>query len=303
MSFNKNKVEELGQNQQFFYPAASWGVSGQPTDYIIRIGDPVGAMYGLVNDGFYKVSDFDYNAATMVYTLKTGVVSNSNIIGTVQPGSVKFRDLNGDNVIDLDKDRKIIGDPTPKFTGGLNQQFTFRNWDMSLFVNFSYGNDIYNANKIEFTNGYSNNSNMISLMANRWKVVTATGQTAQWVNGSGQAVGIAPDQLAALNANAGIWQPIKSAGAFYPSSWAIEDGSFLRLNNLTIGYSLPTANLTRMKISKLRFYVTANNLAVITSYTGYDPEVSVRNSPLTPGLDYSAYPKSRSFIFGVNATF
>ncbi len=303
MAFNTNRVEALGQNQKLFYPAASWGVSGQPTDYIVRIGDPVGAMWGLVNDGFYTVSDFDYNTATSVYTLKTGVVNNSGIIGTIQPGSVKFKDLNGDGVVDLDKDRTIIGNPTPKFTGGWNNQFTYKNWDMSLFVNFSYGNDIYNANKIEFTNGYTGNSNMLAIMANRWKVVTASGQTAQWVNGSGQAVGIAPDQLAALNANATIWQPIKSAGAFYPSSWAIEDGSFLRINNLTIGYSVPTARLNKMKISKLRFYFTANNLAVLTSYTGYDPEVSVRNSPLTPGLDYSAYPKSRSYIFGVNATF
>ena len=110
----------MGQNQTLFYPAASWGVSGQPTDYIIRIGDPVGAMWGLVNDGFYKVSDFDYNTATSVYTLKTGVVSDAGIIGTVQPGSVKFKDLNGDGVIDLDKDRQVIGNPTPKFTGGWN---------------------------------------------------------------------------------------------------------------------------------------------------------------------------------------
>jgi hypothetical protein len=134
-------------------------------------------------------------------------------------------------------------------------------------------------------------------------VVTATGQTAQWVNSTGQAVGIAPDQLTALNANATIWQPLKSAGAFYPSSWAIEDGSFIRINNLTLGYNLPAKALSKIKISKLRFYFTANNLAVLTSYTGYDPEVSVRNSPLTPGLDYSAYPKSRSFIFGINASF
>ena len=303
ISFNKNTVEALGQGQQLFYPAASWGVSGQPTDYIIRIGDPVGSMWGLVNDGFYKVSDFDYNAATQVYTLKAGVVSNAGIIGTVQPGSVKFKDLNNDGVIDLDNDRKVIGNPTPKFTGGWNNQFTYKNWDMSVFVNFSYGNDIYNANKIEFTNGYTPNSNMLAIMANRWKVVTADGQTAQWVNSSNQAVGIAPDKLAALNANATIWQPIKGAGAFYPSSWAMEDGSFLRINNVTIGYSIPASKLGHSKISKLRFYLTANNLAVLTSYTGYDPEVSVRNSPLTPGLDYSAYPKSRSFIFGVNATF
>jgi TonB-linked SusC/RagA family outer membrane protein len=303
ISFNDNKVDALGQNQNYFYPAASWGVSGQPTDYIIRIGDPVGSMWGLVSDGFYNVSDFDYNAATSVYTLKKGVVNNTGIIGTVQPGSPKFKDLNGDTVINLDKDRTIIGNPTPKFTGGLSQQFNYKNWDMSLFINFSYGNDIYNANKIEFTNGYTNNANMLAIMNDRWKVVTATGQTAQWVNSSGQAVGIAPDQLSALNANAQLWQPIKGAGAFYPSSWAIEDGSFLRINNLTIGYSLPLKSISKIKLSKLRFYFTANNLAVFTSYTGYDPEVSVRNSPLTPGLDYSAYPKSRSFIFGINASF
>ena len=96
---------------------------------------------------------------------------------------------------------------------------------------------------------------------------------------------------------------LKSAGAFYPHSWAIEDGSFLRINNLSIGYSLPVKNLAGLKMSKLRFYFTGNNLAIFTKYTGYDPEVNVRNNPLTPGLDYSAYPKSRSFIFGVNASF
>ncbi len=303
IAFNKNKILALGIGQNYFYPNASWGVSGQPTDYIENIGSPVGSMWGLVNDGFYNVSDFDYNTTTSVYTLKAGVVSDALIIGTVQPGSIKFKDLNGDGVIDLNKDRQIIGNPTPKFTGGLNQQITYKHWDASAFVNFSYGNDIYNANKIELTNGYSNNSNMLDIMAGRWKVVTATGQTAQWVNGSGQAVGIAPDQLAALNAGATIWQPLKSAGAFYPSSWAIEDGSFLRINNVTIGYSLPANKIAKLGLSKLRFYVTGNNLHVFTKYSGYDPEVSVSSSPLTPGLDYSAYPKTRSFIFGLNAAF
>ena len=303
ISFNNNRVEALGQNQNLFFPAASWGVSGQPTDYIVRIGDPVGAMWGLINDGFYTVNDFNYNPTTSVYTLKPGITNASGVIGTVQPGSIKFKDLDGDGVISMDKDRTIIGNPTPKFTGGLAQQFTYKNWDMSLFLNFSYGNQIYNANKIEFTNGYTPNSNMLDIMANRWKVVTPQGQTAQWINATGQVMGIAPDALQALNANANIWQPVRSAGAFFPSSWAIEDGSFLRVNNLTVGYSLPVKNLIKMKISKLRFYFTANNLAVFTKYTGYDPEVSVRNSPLTPGLDYSAYPKSRSFIFGVNANF
>ncbi|MCX6206636.1 MAG: TonB-dependent receptor [Bacteroidetes bacterium] len=301
IAFNKNKVEALGTNQTLFYPAASWGVSGQPTDYIVKVGQPVGSMYGLVSDGFYKTGDFDYNPATSVYTLKAGTVTDVAIIGTVQPGSVKFKDLNNDGVVDLNNDRTFIGNPTPKFTGGLNNSFTYKNWDMSVFVNFVYGNSIYNANKIEFTNGYTGNSNMLQMMEGRWKVVSALGQTTQWINSSNQAVGMSPDVLNAINANASMWQPIKSSGAFYPSSWAIEDGSFLRINNVTLGYSIPTA---KMKLfSKLRVYFTANNLAVFTKYSGYDPEVSVRNSPLTPGLDYSAYPKSRSFIFGINASF
>ncbi len=300
LSSNQNKIEALGTGQNYFYPAASWGVSGQPADYIERVGDPVGSMWGLVTDGFYKVSDFNYNNG--VYTLKSGVVNDGAIIGVVQPGSIKFKDLNGDGSVDLDHDRQIIGNPNPKYTGGLNQQLTYKQWDMSVFVNFSVGNSIYNANKIELTNAYTLNANMLAIMQNRWRVITPTGQTAQWVSGT-SAVGIPPDQLAALNANATIWQPLKSAGAFYPHSWAIEDGSFLRLNNVTIGYTLPVKVVTKLKISKIRFYATGNNLAILTKYTGYDPEVSVRSSGLTPGLDYSAYPKSRSFIFGANVTF
>jgi len=303
ISFNKNKIIALGKNQTSFFPAASWGVSGQPTDYIEKVGQPVGAMYGLVTAGFYKTDDFNWNPTTGVYTLKPGVPSNSSIIGTVMPGSIKFVDLNGDGVVDINNDRKIIGDPTPKFTGGLNQQLTYKNWDMSVFVNFSVGNDIYNANKIEFTNGYSTNSNLLAIMEKRFRTITASGQTAIYANSSSQAVGIAPDLLNELNKNATLWQPLKSAGAFYPHSWAIEDGSFLRINNISIGYTLPVKRLIGLKMSKLRFYFTGNNVATFTKYTGYDPEVSVRNSPLTPGLDYSAYPKSRSFIFGVNATF
>lgn len=308
ISTNKNKVVALGVNQPFTFPAASWGVNGQPTDYIVRIGDPVGAMWGFVTDGFYTVDDFNYTPGANgygIYTLKAGVPTYGTALGNIQPGALKFKDLNGDGVVDVDHDRTIIGDPTPKFTGGLNQQFTYKQWDASLFVNFSYGNDIYNANKIEFSNGFTANSNMLALMANRWKVITATGQTAQFINSANQIVGIPPDQLAALNANATIWQPARGTGAaaFINHSWAIEDGSFLRINNLTIGYNLPVKSIRALKMTKLRLYVTGNNLAIITNYSGYDPEVSVRSNPLTPGLDYSAYPKSRSFIFGINATF
>jgi TonB-linked SusC/RagA family outer membrane protein len=303
LSFNKNIIEELGVNQASFFPAASWGVSGQPTDYIAKIGQPVGAMYGLVTDGFYTTKDFDYNSTTKVYTLKTGTVTNAGIIGTVMPGSIRFKDLNGDGKIDLNNDRTIIGNPTPKFTGGFSQQFTYKNWDMSMFVNFSYGNEIYNANKIELTNGYTPNGNLLNIMQGRYKTIDVNGRVLLSVNAASQVVGVDPATVDAANLAASIWQPLKSAGAFYPHSWAMEDGSFLRINNVTIGHTFNSSKLAKLKISKLRLYLTGNNLAVFTNYTGYDPEVSVSNNGLTPGLDYSAYPKSRSFIFGLNATF
>jgi hypothetical protein len=230
---------------------------------------------GLVSAGFYTTNDFNYNTTTGAYTLKPGVPAMSSTTngGPIQPGSLKFVDLNNDGIIDFDNDRKIIGDPTPDFTGGLFQQFTYKNWDASLFINFSLGNDVYNANKIELTNGSTANSNMLAIMANRWRVVTPNGQTAQWFNTTTNTVfGIPPDQLSALNANATIWQPARGTGAagFFPSSWAIEDGSFLRINNLTIGYSLPVKKFAG--ISKLRFLSYRKQLSDHYNYSGYDPK-------------------------------
>lgn len=292
ISYNKGEIVELNNGLKSYFPPASWGVSGQPADYLVRVGEAVGAVWGYVTDGFYKVDDFNYNAGTQTYTLKPGIVYNKAV--APQPGTIKFKDLNGDDTVDVTdfNDRTIIGRTAPKFSGGLNQQFTYKNFDASIFINFALGNDVYNANKIEFTNGYTPNSNLLASMNNRWRTIDANG-----------AVVTDPVALAALNANATMWRPITGNGAFYPHSWAIEDGSFVRINNITLGYSLPLNALVKLGISRLRIYVTANNLAVITKYKGYDPEVSVRKSPVTPGLDYSAYPKSRSFIFGINVNF
>ena len=315
ISHNKNRVEELSKGQTEFAGGPAWGISGQPNDYLVRIGSPVGAMYGWVTDGFYTTSDFDYDIVTTRYTLKAGVAEMRVSGSYAVPGALKFKDISGpagkpDGIVD-DLDRTIIGNPTPKFSGGLAQTFTYKNWDASVFVNFSSGNDIYNANKIEFTSAYNVTSNLLDDMSDRWRTVDANGkviESFQLVGGKLYAFGAAPDVLAQANANAKIWMPagltnFGSGGgnfSYYPHSWAIEDGSFIRLNNVTIGYTLkPKTKI----ITKLRLYLSGNNLAVISDYSGYDPEVSVRSSGLTPGLDYSAYPKSRSYIFGVQATF
>lgn len=291
ISFNKNNIETLGKYQDFFLFSSGWGGANQPSDYLVKPGQPVGTIWGLFTDGYYTVDDFDYSNG--VYTLKANVANNSGITATApQPGMLKFKDTNGDNVID-DKDRGIIGNTQPKFFGGLNQQFSYRNFDLSIFLNFQVGNDVYNANKLEFTSGYTVNSNLLSSMNNRWRTVDENG-----------VVVTDPAALAKLNENAQLWAPLRSASSFYVHSWAVEDGSFLRVNNITLGYSLPSKLLRKARIENFRVYATVNNLAIWTRYSGYDPEVNTRRStPLTPGVDYAAYPRSRAFICGLNLTF
>jgi hypothetical protein len=134
---------------------------------------------------------------------------------------------------------------------------------------------------------------LLSIENNRWKTIDANGNVVT-----------DPTQLAALNKNATLWKPLTTGSSWYPQSWGVEDGSFLRLNNITFGYTLPTQVTKKAGIQRFRAYVTLNNLAVITNYTGYDPEVNTRRStPMTPGVDFSAYPRSTSYIFGVNVTF
>lgn len=300
ISFNRNTVERISKGQNFYLVNSGWGISGQPADFIVKVGSPVGSMYGYVNDGFYQVSDFNYDVSTHQYTLKTGVPDPSKVIGVAQPGLAKFKDVNNDGVI-TDADKVIIGNANPKFYGGLNQQFTWKNFDASIFVNFQAGNKILNANKIEFTNGYAPYTNMLSVMGGRWRTVDANGNVLQSVSAANVVTGVSPDQLAAANQNATMWMPLRGGVSYFPTSWAVEDGSFLRINNISLGYTFKSALLKKALISNLRVYATLNNVAVITGYSGYDPEVNTRRStPVTPGVDYSAYPRNRSFIFGLN---
>lgn len=292
ISTNKNKILSLG-NQESFLVTSNWAGSANAFDYIVKVGSEVGTMYGLVNDGYYKIDDFNYDASTGAYTLKDGIVSDADIAGTIQPGTIKFKDLNGDGKVTIDDDRTVIGNANPSYFGGINQQFVYKNFDMSVFLNFQVGNDIVNDNKLEFTSGYTDNANLLAIEKNRWRNVNAQGEVVT-----------DPTALAALNKNATLWTPLKTAYSWTPQSWAIEDGSFLRVNNITLGYSLPQTLTKKMHIQKFRMYATVNNVAVITGYSGYDPEVNTRRStPMTAGVDFSAYPRARSFIFGVNVSF
>ncbi|WP_409686991.1 SusC/RagA family TonB-linked outer membrane protein [Flavobacterium sp.] len=294
IGFNKNRINSLGELDDFGQPT-NWSSTSIPDDYVVRVGNPIGLMYGYRNDGRYEVDDFDYNGG--VYTLKPGVANASTVVGTVRPGSMKLKDLNGDGIVNAD-DQTVIGDANPLHTGGFVINANAYGFDLSAAFNWSFGNDIYNANKIEFSTAISNNNNgqyrnLSTTMAegNRWTNIDASGQLVT-----------DPTALAALNANTSMWSPYMVRNVF--SDWAVEDASFLRLNTLTLGYSLPKDLLSKLAISRLRFYVTANNVFVLTNYSGPDPEVSTRRqTPLTPGVDYSAYPRSRQFLFGLNLNF
>jgi TonB-dependent starch-binding outer membrane protein SusC len=294
ISNNKNTVTSLGTVDQLTRNSG-WQGSDGTDDYLVKVGQPVGLMYGFVTDGFYKIEDFNYNpnstTPTGFYTLKSGIAVNS-VYGTPQPGMLKWKDLDGDGLVTADKDRTVIGNANPKFIGGLNNQVAYKNFDLSVFVNWVVGNDVYNANKIEMTDGAFPSLNMLKFMENRWTNINDKG-----------AVVTDPTELAAINANATIWSPVR-VQRYWLHSWAIEDGSFLRINNITLGYSLPNTLLKKIKVSKLRAFATVNNLATFTKYSGYDPEVNTRRSdPLTQGVDFAGYPRAKTWVAGINLTF
>ena len=292
--WNKNKVNSLGVMDDFGINT-NWASTQIGNDYVVRVGESLGLMYGYQNDGRYEVSDFDYDATSGDYTLKSDVADATAIVGTVRPGTMKLKDIDGDGLVTVD-DNSVIGNAYPTLTGGFNINARVKNFDFTAIFNYSIGNDVYNANKVEFTTSNDNGQfrNLSSTMADgqRWTNLDPT---------SGQLV-TDPTQLAAMNESTTMWSPYMSRYVF--SDWAVEDGSFMRLSTATLGYTLPDSVLNRLKVSNLRLYVTGQNLFVVTNYSGLDPEVSTRRkTPLTPGVDYSPFPRSRQVIFGLNLSF
>lgn len=289
-SHNRSTVEALtGESVQLY--EAQFGYN--QSTHRLAVGEPIGQFYGYITEGVYQVSDFDYDAATKTYTLKEGVPYKGDR-NSVQPGDWKFRNLDGNEVID-ENDKTVIGHASPKFYGGLNNNFTYKNFDLSIFLTYSYGNEVLNATKLVTTKVGKQNSNALAVMnsGNRWMTINAEGRVVT-----------DPEELAALNAGKSIasWRD-NEEGDKYVHSWAVEDASFLKLSNITLGYTFPKQLVRKFRLSKLRIYATGNNLLTWTPYTGFDPEVSNMRSPLTPGVDFGAYPRSRSFIFGANIAF
>ena len=276
ISFNKNKVLELTEGQQSLTTAIIWDNNWQSLPaYVSQVGQSVGNMYGLVWDGIYQISDFNRNAAG-VYTLKNEVTTNGNTRERIQPGDIKYKDLNGDNLVDA-SDYTVIGRGLPKHTGGFNNTFTYKGFDLNVFLQWSYGNDIQNINRLVFEGNAFNKVylNQFASYEDRWT----------------------PENTDSKNFRTNGFY-----GGGY-SSRTVEDGSYLRLKTLALGYTLPKTVLKRLKIANIRVYASAQNVLTWTNYSGSDPEVSTYNSVLTPGFDFSSYPRARTMVLGANLTF
>lgn len=300
LGVNKSEIKSLGSMQDFGKNTA-WASTEIGQDYWIAVGGQVGEIRGYQLAGRYEVSDFEgYDAATKTWKLKEGVPDASPIIGTVRPGSIKLVDQPteeggvGNGVIG-DEDNVIIGNVNPDVYGGFGLNAHAYGFDLSANFNFSIGNQVYNANKIEYTSTSKYQyRNMIDIMADGKRWTNLDPETGMLCND--------PVRLAELNANTTMWSPYMSK--FVLTDWAVEDASFLRLNTLTLGYTLPQSLTKRVGINSLRFYCTAYNVFTITGYSGYDPESDcIRKDALTPGVDYSGYPRSRSFVIGLNLNF
>jgi TonB-linked SusC/RagA family outer membrane protein len=301
IAFNRSKVLEIyGEGENDYFIQAYESRMG----FKVEKGKPLGQFYGLVYDGLYTTDDF-VQTEDGKYKLKDGVASLKGFNrANVKPGDVKYKAIAGDtddngNPVWSTNDRTVIGHGQPKAVGGWNNTFNYKGFDLTVFMNFVLGNDVFNMSTQRFIGPYLANQNTLSKMANRFTLIDpVTGKETKDLA-----------RLAELNPNQNsrdlMWNISsnnKTAISDH-SSYYIEDGSYLRLSTITLGYSVPKQLLKKAHISSLRVYGTLNNIHTFTNYTGYDPEVSATTSAITPGIDNSSYPRSKSWVVGLNLSF
>lgn len=282
IAFNRNEVIALNQGQQAIYTDPQRVNLGE-FQYITEIGQPVGQIYGLQFDGLYQLDDFNWNNDLGTYELKTGIPDNG---GSPAPGSVKYVDVDGDGTI-TEADRGVIGNTTPKYIGGLTNNFQYKGFDLQVFFQWSYGFDILNLNRAELESPSGSKQNGLVALLDQWTPENTDTDIHSYV----------------YDRNFG--RPIVGTRI---SDLYVEDGSFIRLKTVSLGYSVPEKYLSKLSVKSFRIFVSAQNLFTWTNYSGYDPEVSVSprggvSRALAPNLDFSAYPQSVTITGGLNITF
>ncbi|MDR0939512.1 MAG: TonB-dependent receptor [Mediterranea sp.] len=305
ISFNRNKLVALSGTD-----ASAIEGYGQWSDVVSlsQIGKPLFQFYGYVADGVYKdkqdIMDHLYGSLPAAF----------NRYSTVFPGDMKYRDISGpagtpDGVIDT-HDRTIIGNPLPDFTFGFNNSFSYKGFDLTIFLQGSVGNDVFNALGRELTGmGYWTNqlrdamdyARLAPIDPNKQYPVTTGGVTINnWFEDADNVVVTNPGTMMS---RAGQGLPYNNTRI---SSKYIEDGSYLRFKNIMLGYTLPKALLRKVGLSNVRVYCNIQNLWTITGYSGFDPEVGANSQDATGytfGFDMGRYPSPRTVSFGANISF
>lgn len=258
---NINEVKALGPGNA---PIISSG-SVEHAYYITEVGQPIGNYYLLVQDGIFETEED---------------LKKYPHFDNTQVGDFRFVDVDGDGVLDLDKDRAVVGNYMPKFTYGFGGKLWYKGFDFDINFQGVYGNKILNLNR-RYIDNMEGNVNGTTIALDRWQ--------SESNPGNGQ-VNKANRKQTGYNGRT--------------STWHLEDGSYLRLQNVALGYTLPETWTRHFYVEKMRIYVSGQNLVTFTKYSGYNPEVNARpDSALTPGEDYGTYPLARTFMFGVNVTF
>jgi TonB-linked SusC/RagA family outer membrane protein len=258
VSFNKNKVVSLNDS----IPLLTGSIGLNQNLSIQSAGHPVNSFYGFVTNGIFQTQQEVAKYAAQV--------PGADPFNRTSAGDIRFRDLNNDGKID-DNDRTYLGDPNPSFIFAMNNTFSYKGFDIALFLQGVSGNKIFNANRI-WSEGMAVAQNQSTAVLDRW---TAKGTSTTMPR-------------AVFN------DPNKNTRV---SDRFVEDGSYLRVKNLTIGYTLPHSVLQRVKMSSARIYISGQNLLTITHYTGFDPETGAN------GIDLNVYPVTRTISAGINLNF
>ncbi|OXA85343.1 SusC/RagA family TonB-linked outer membrane protein [Flavobacterium hercynium] len=236
------------------------------------IGNPIGMFYGYKTDGLFK-DDATLNSAPLQFGQAVGTGAGQTTLG-----DVKYVDVNGDGKIDP-SDKTFIGNPHPKFTYGFTNNFKYKNLDLSIFMQGSYGNDVMNLTRRGGTTNTSLYDNQLVEALDYYSPTNTASNNPRPIANSANTNLLISDRY-------------------------VEDGSYLRIQNITLGYSLPQDFISKYKLSRLRLYGSAQNLYTFTNYSGYDPEIgSFNQNVLLSGIDNGRYPIARTFLVGLNVEF
>lgn len=295
IAFNENKVISLGDlatSDQIDVPG-----TGQSNTAVLREGEPIGLWWGLQSDGLWTQDDFTWNAATQTYDLNDVNGQQPAVLGNAQPGVRRYKDISGpdgnpDGLIN-EFDRTIIGRSQPKFVGGFTSQINYKNFDFGINLEFSYGRDVYNQNYLQTAERAPLGGNNLVLdyyLPVQYGLNSDGTENRDIILDPGNPDGEFPIL--------GSGDPFQAMNDAY-----IEDGSYLRARNISLGYTFKDS-LLKVPGESIRIYISVQNAFTITNYSGYDPNVNAQSlGGLRPGLDQGAYPLSRGFTFGINASF